>query len=456
MRRPSIRSLVGGAAGIVVGVTTGIALTSVSRAEPAAVELPATIDAAHLPPVLTVPGDPVRLRYAIVCTPREDGEPCRGAGTVYIRAGHSGPFESFKLRRGTDSIDGRYFVDVPREIASTRDGFSYYAVLRDEATSASITVPSGGAASPQRSFPLREAIDVDIGSHSFGNARAPDERVLAARWGSAVGELGLAGSRQLGFLGPSSFDVEADSSVSVLDQVNARVQRWRRGRPSVTPLAVGGGLADLAIERDGTISVLEPPSRARPTPVLRSFGPNGAHRWTQELSDRTWSQLAAGPDGPVVQQQPSEQWLPAARAGIPLTRAGQARGATQGRPLLGGGQILVDRVGAAELRLAEVAGNALVRAWRIAGATPFGEVQLAEPLGNRFIVVLKTYVDDRDEFLVVQLDRAGIAESFAVDSAQWAEAAPLARFRLSGSSLYRLGSSPTGAFVDRFDLEVAP
>jgi hypothetical protein len=54
---------------------------------------------------------------------------------------------------------------------------------------------------------------------------------------------------------------------------------------------------------------------------------------------------------------------------------------------------------------------------------------------------------------VLVLDGTGLAGAFSVQSLEWAESAPLARFRLSGTSLYRLGSAPAGAFVDRFDLE---
>jgi hypothetical protein len=42
----------------------------------------------------------------------------------------------------------------------------------------------------------------------------------------------------------------------------------------------------------------------------------------------------------------------------------------------------------------------------------------------------------------------------SLDSVDWAETAPLSRFRLRGSSLYQLGSTSAGLFVDRFDLEV--
>ena len=193
MRRPGFRSLAGGAAGITAGIIGGVALTAISAASPPpAASLPPILDAAHVPPALTLPGEPIRLRYAIVCAPRDDGEPCQGSGTVYIRAGQSGAFRELPLQRGADSKDGRYYVDVPGEIASSRDGFSYYAVLRDDATGAAITVPSAGAAAPERSLQLRGAVPVALGTHVFGRARGADARPVDARWGPAPQDLGLA------------------------------------------------------------------------------------------------------------------------------------------------------------------------------------------------------------------------------------------------------------------------
>jgi len=453
MRRPSVRSLAGGAAGIAAGVAGGIALASVSAAS-APSTAAGLIEAAHIPPVLTLPGEAIRLSYALVCSPRDDGLPCEGTGVVHARAGQDGRFQEFELQRGEESKEGRYVVDLPDEIASSREGFSYYAVLRDHATGATVTVPSGGAVAPQRSLPLLRAVEVDLGAHAFDRLRARDARVVDAPWGSAIGEAGLSGSRELGFAGPSSFDVGPDGTLTLLDQVNGRVQRWLAGRVRATPMAVSGGLADLAVEPDGTVDILEPPNRATPEPVLRSFGRDGTLSWAQRLSDRTWAKLELGPDGPVVQQQPSEQWLPVAAGGVPLDRSSQAKRARTGRPHAGGREVVVQRVGAGELRLAETAGKTIVRAWRVRSATPLGEVQLAEPAESGFVVVVKAYTDDRDEFVVLVLERSGLVQRFALEPAQWAEAAPLARFRLNGSSLYQLGSSPAGAFVDRYDLEV--
>jgi hypothetical protein len=108
-----------------------------------------------------------------------------------------------------------------------------------------------------------------------------------------------------------------------------------------------------------------------------------------------------------------------------------------------------------EIRVALVAGQNVSRSWRLTSDTPLAEVQLAEPLGQRLVLVVRVY-DARgdDEFAAFVLDRSGLVDRFALDSADWAETAPFGRFRLVGRSLYQLGSTPSGAFVDRFDLEV--
>jgi hypothetical protein len=447
MRRPGIRSLAGGAAGIAAGVIAGVVLTSVSAAGPSPAPGGApVIEAAHVPPLLTLPGEPVRLRYAIVCAPRDDGLPCDGSGVVYIRSGQATRFRPLRLLRGDDSKEGRYYIDVPPSDAA--EGFSYYAVLRDDATGATITVPSGGADAPQVSLPLRDSVKLALGRHAFGHVRAPDEQVAEASWGSAPQDVGLAGSRELGFSGPSSFDVEPDGTVDVLDSVNERVSRWKRGTHAVISVAGATELADFAAEPDGGFDVLD----VRGT--LQSFTADGTHRWAQKLSDRTWAKLAQGPSGPIVLQQPSDQWLPVAERGAPLTCAEQARAAHAGKPLANGREILIDRVGENELRVAETNGKVLLRAWRITSETALGEVQLAEPNGDDLVVVTRAYTDDRDEFVVLELDKAGLATSFSVESASWTETAPLARFRLVRGSLYRLRTTQAGAFVDRFDLEV--
>ena len=114
MRRPAIRSLVGGAAGLAAGIIGGVTLTSLSAA---GVGVPGGaapgLEASHVPPALTLPGEPATLRYAIVCAPREDGTPCAGSGEVYVRAGHAGSYERIPLVRGDGLERGTVFRRDP-------------------------------------------------------------------------------------------------------------------------------------------------------------------------------------------------------------------------------------------------------------------------------------------------------------------------------------------------------
>jgi uncharacterized protein YaiE (UPF0345 family) len=104
-----------------------------------------------------------------------------------------------------------------------------------------------------------------------------------------------------------------------------------------------------------------------------------------------------------------------------------------------------------ELRIALTRGQE-TKAWRITSRTPLAEVQLAEPFRDGVVAVVRTYTDADAEFVVLVLGRAGIVSRFAVPGSDWAESAPLSRFRLAGNSLYQLGSTPAGVFVDRYDL----
>jgi len=417
------------------------------------------LDVTHFPPLLTVSGEDVTLRYDIHCTSAiegtedaapEDGD-CASGGTVFVRAGTSGPFRPIPLAVDPKSAEGRWSAHVPTAIASSRRGFSYYAVLRATEGNVTTTLPSGGASSPHRSLPLGGAVPVSLGRHEFGRTRPADERVAESRWGSGTGEIGLEGGTNATPTGGSSFDVSADGGVSVLDEVNRRVLHWVHGAaPTAIRVPVDGTIADLSVAPDGSMYVLES-ARAGRGPVVRAFDRSGGPLGISELPERTATQVRVGPSGPVVLQQPSGQWSAIAR-GSGSSVSSETVGAA-GRPFPGGSQVVVLRTGN-ELRLALVSAGVVRRSWRITSATPLAEVQLAEPMAQGLLVVVRVYTDAEDEFLVLVLGTHGLVRSASLDSGDWAESAPLSRFRLSGSSLYRLGSTRDGLFVDRFDLEV--
>jgi hypothetical protein len=297
-------------------------------------------------------------------------------------------------------------------------------------------------------------VDVRLGTHVFGAVLHADARVVEARWGGGPDDVGLESDLNTPPTGGASFDIDAGGAVHVLDQVHGRLLRWSSGKavPQRLPLPIAGTLADISIAPDGTLYLLEE-ARAGQGPVLRAFGEDGKEIGSVELTERSASQVQVGVDGPVVLQQPSGQWVPATVGDGGRPDGVEVAGARPGRILAGGDEVVILRRGH-EIRAAIGRGSQVLRSWRVTSETPLAEVQLAEPLGTRLVLVVRVYTDVRDEFIVLVLGTRGPEAGASLDSADWAETAPLGRFRLAGSSLYQLGSTPTGLFVDRFDLEV--
>ncbi len=448
--------------GVLLGVLLGTAVALATR--PTAVERQTlgptepVLDATHLPPLLTVAGEAVELRYDIHCGRGEEADEsaCAPGGAVYVRAGSSGPFRELPLALDEHVAEGRFVARVPSDIAHSTTGFTYYAVLSSGGGSGgTVTLPPGGAAAPHRSLPLAQRVLVRLGRHVFGQVRPADRRLVSAPWGDGPGRVGLEAGPNTAPAGGSSFDVDPAGNVHVLDHVGRRLLHWSAGAttPVAVPLDIDGTTADLAVAADGVVYVLEGSRAGRP-PLLRSFDQAGGNSRSMELAERTATQLRIGADGPLVLQQPSGLWRPAfARGGAVVETADQARVGTVGRPLPGGREVVVLRRGN-EIRAALVQNGGVTRSWQVTSATPLAEVQLAEPFGAGLLLVVRVYTDAQDEFRILQLGSHGVVASASLASADWAETAPLSRFRLRGSSLYQLGSTSAGLFVDRFDLEV--
>ena len=239
----------------------------------------------------------------------------------------------------------------------------------------------------------------------------------------------------------------------MLDQVHHRALVAAPAARAVrdVPLDINGTLADLAGGGDGPLWVLE--TAGADAPMLKEFTKDGTAEDEVPLGERTAAQLRIGPAGPVVKEYPSEQWVPAVENGANLGLRAQRLAAEPLRAVSASRQVAVVRTGD-EVRVAVVGAGGVERAWRVHSATPVAEVQLAEPYADGVLLVVRTYTDARDEFEVARLGARGLQSSFAVAADDWAETMPLSRFRLSGSSLYQLGSTPSGVHVDRFDLEV--
>ena len=161
--------------------------------------------------------------------------------------------------------------------------------------------------------------------------------------------------------------------------------------------------------------------------------------------------LRAGPAGALVHGYPGDMWRSVGRAGRPLEPTAQVDDAQAGRRVGGGVEVVV-HADPAQALFALVRGDRVLRAWRVTSATSIGEIQLAEPLGDSLLVVLRLWTQTDAEFVALVLTPQGLSTSFAVDAEEWAESAPLGRFRLHGTTLYELRSAPSGAGIVSFDI----
>jgi hypothetical protein len=397
----------------------------------------------HTPPLLARAGEPVDLHFDVVCGMAKDepGGTCSPKGSVFVRAAGASDFTEVPLEREAKGL-------LSAEVSAGSRGFDYYAKL-DNGRSETATLPEAAADAPQHVWPLRSWTTVDIGSEPFGETTSPSSVVAALAWGKGDRALGLDSGREQSRIGPSAFDVAPDGSIVVLDQVNHRLLRLRRGEtPTEVPIEFGGGEGDLAVGRDGTIYVLD---AGRSHPVVSSFTPSGDLIAGTPLAAATADMLRIGPTGPLVHAYPSEMWLPTGQSRPPLAPDEQLSGAQAARSV-DGGQAVVVSASPAEARFALVQGDQVVHSWLVRSATSLGEVQLAEPYGDGLLVVLRLWNEKQAEFRVLRLTPGGLAETFAVDRAEWAESASLSRFRLHGTTLYQLRSAPSGAEIAEFEI----
>jgi hypothetical protein len=445
-------------AGVLLGCAVAVLVVAFAGAavgQRSAEQAQAVFDVTHLPPLLRLRSEPVRLSYDVHCAPEGEEDPERGCaveGTAFLRARSRGPFHPVPLEPVSNDGLPRLVATVPLELTRGDAALEYYAELRSHDGAGHVVVPAGGGSAPYRSFELDHPTTVDLGAHTFGSGVRTGARVVTAPWGEDSQSVGLEPGHTLPPAGASAFDVGADGAVLLLDQANGRVLRWSpsgTSRPPVS-LAIDRRLADVALAEDGSIYVLESVAEPGRNPLVRHFDGFGRTLDAVETAERTPAKLAIGPDGPVVLQRPSHQWMPAAEANRPVSPADQRRKGRSGRPLPGGGEAVVLRRDG-EILIALVVNGRVRESWRVTSETPLAEVQLAEPVAHRLVLVVRTYTDTTDEFVVLVLDRKGIVTRFATPTDEWAEAAA-GRFRLSGDRLYRLGSTARGAFIDRYDL----
>jgi hypothetical protein len=403
------------------------------------------------------------VRYDISCVP-PDGDVegagvCDGGGTVYFRSS-ANVSASVALQLDPNVQVGRYVASVPASIWNS-PWFSYYAVIRDNTTGRSIVTPQGGSSAPQLSFSMGGST-IDLGVHAFGSTRPATSRAAAADWGSGDGKVGLEDGIDTP-AGGSSFDVDGAGNVYLLDEANSRLLKFAGGAaPMQIPLTgLAGVRGDLRVsDALGTAYVLELANGAQPKPLLRAYTLQGGVLGSSAVADAAAAQIRLSGSTAYVSEYPSSMWAPVLQNNgqTAVDSATQLSKAFSGAPSPDG-NVAVLSMGN-EIRIGTYAPSGAtyrLSTVRIASGTPVADIQLAQSLPNgRLVVVFSVYTDTDHEYEVAVIDPSGsLVDQFAVPASEWAQSMPLSRFRLVGSSLYELGSTDAGVFVDRYDLGVS-
>jgi hypothetical protein len=381
---------------------------------------PGRLTAYHEPPLLLTRGKAVTLAYALL--------PGSARGTLFVRSSGQQAYTRLPLTRGTycpgdpadaaamrrDKVCGAALVArVPGALVSGSNLF-YYAVLRDPASGRSATVPAGGAHNPQRVWVVDRFQPVDLGLHSFGRLSAPD--AVVARAGPAGVGLTCCADPPGGD-GPSSFDVDRDGSVWVLDRLNHRLLVWRTGN-AAQPLRSVSLPADLfvndfALGRNGTIYI-------RSDDHLYALRPSGRVRWTApKTAGIAVSQLQLGPDGRLYAVQACGlscapfgghlSWIPLTSPdGRPLSVAQRGRGTSPFEPLPGGLRLVTQlSYTRARFALIDRAGR-IVRAWSVTSRTRMSALAAGPALvAGDLVLPLEVSARQHWEKLVLRIGRDG-------------------------------------------------
>ena len=464
-RRSGRRSRLWGGASLLFALAAGVALLVSTGSAGAGKHRIAAADqflkATSFPIKLRAPGDPPEIRYDISCLPPDGNAEgpgvCDGGGTVYFRSSSSSV--SVPLQLDSSAQVGRYVATVPSTIWSA-PWFTYYAVIRDNTTGKTVLLPQGGSTAPQMSFAMVGST-ISLGDHAFGATRQATARVASASWGSGDGQAGLEDGIDMP-AGAASFDVDSAGDVYLLDEANSRLLEFTgTGAPAQIALpGLAGVRADLRVsDTSGTAYVLETANASFPRPLLRAYTLQGSSLGSAAVADAAAAQIRLGGSTAWVSEYPSSMWAPVLQdngrtAVDPSVQLGRA---APGAPTAGGNVVVLSM--GDEIRVATYAPvGTTYQLWsaRITSATPVADVQLAQTLpSGRVLVVFSVYTDTQHEYEAAVIDPSGgLVDQFSLPADEWAQSMPLSRFRLVGSSLYELGSTDAGVFVDRYDLGV--
>jgi hypothetical protein len=395
-------------------------------------------------PVLVTAGEKVRLPVQVVCA-TSAGEPCPASVTVAARSAGD---QRWRAKTTPATPDLEFDLSAPATRAGAGGGSVEFFVRARGPAGSTNTLPTAGAAAPERFFVVQRVSVVRAPEIPFGRVRT-GTTALFLPWGSGPGRAGLVPGRESATLGPSSFDVDAKGRIYLADAMQDRIAVFSRGRlQRETALSIGAR-ADVALTASGAVFAMD---QSGPNVILRRIDPAGRPGPSLSIGPAPQGQIRTDGQGAAAQLLPQDQWVSVAadRSGS-LSRSGT----TTGRPMHGAELIRV--IDEHSLRLGTVSGDRVIDAVEVRFPQLLGEVALIERDGSggywAVVHVWRSNPNPADQFQVVHLAGGRIVDSFAVGDSRFADTPPLGRFRMGlDGNLYQMMTGSDGMRIVRYRL----
>ncbi len=402
-------------------------------------------------PLLVRAGERVRIPADAVCATPE-GTPCASTVFLDVREAESAGWRS----ASADATPGLRFdltASATRSVAVTGSGFVEFR-LRAEAAGATDSLPPFEVADPLRFYVTERMPVLRMPAVTFGEVREPTIE-LYLPWGSGPNRAGLSLGNESLTVGPSSFDVDEDGRIHLLDGLQDRLAVFAEGRLVRESPVEASPRATMAISPDGGAYILD--ERDDVVSLVRIDG-RGEVTGAAVVGRGIAGQVRTVAGEPYVNLYPLDAWVPASFEGGPSGGiAGDSDRIFLGLPTVSGAELL--RIGDQDgIRLAMARDALVTDAVELRSGQLLGGLLLAESDGgNGYWVVVHTWREvptPADQYQVLHVAGRRMASTFAVGDDRFAETPPLSRFRLGADgALYQMRTSPDGMRIVRFDLE---
>ena len=411
----------------------------------ASLDPPSSIHLFYSPLGLVRAGSPVRISVDAICT-TAGGRQCPADVTLGTRVG-GGPWET--VTRAAESALQFDLSDAAARVGGNRAGVVRFFLRAHTATG--LATSAGSPHAPLKFWVVPRMREVQMPSVPFGQVRKP-ANVLFLPWGTGPTKAGLAPGRESLTGGPSSFDVDDEGHIHLLDTEQDRLAVFAEGDLVREVRLALGSDAEVAVAADGTAYVLEVRDDVA---EVRTVRPSGRLQLARALGEALSALVRTIGSRAYANLLPPDVWVPVPDPDETLGES-LAPQAFAGAPIPGDAELV--RIGTTEsVRLATVSGDEASNAVEVHSDTSLGEVALAEPDGTGgYWCVVRVWREDptpADQYQVFHISGGAIVESFGVSAEQFADTPPLSKFRLgSDGDLYQLTTSPGGVRIVRFDL----